>query len=233
MIVLASAPAFAKTFNTEQKTEIEAIIKEYVFENPQIIIDALENMQKKMMEERKEKAKKALKENRKEVEAGNTFIGNKNGKIVIIEFFDYNCGYCRSMSETFRKKIDEHKDLKIVMKELPSLSADSAEASKIAIAASMQGKYSEINKELMNFQGQNNKETAMNIAEKLGLDMKKLAKDAESDEVKKILENNRELATTLGSQAVPTIIIGEEVVMGAITETQLDEYIANLEKSKK
>ncbi len=229
-IMLFSGAAFAESFTPEQKKEIENIMVQYLQDNPKIVLEALEKLQQQLIEEKEAAAKKALKDNKKELETGDLFIGNKDGEVIIVKFFDYNCGYCRTMGKTLKNKIESDNNIKVILKELPSLGPESIEVSKVAIATGKQGKYAELYTKMMNEKSAVTKDKALTIAKNLGLDMDKLKQDMEAKETMATILKNRQLATELGSQAVPLIIIGDVMITGAVNEKELDELVKNYKK---
>ena len=116
----------------------------------------------------------------------------------VIEFFDYNCGYCKKALSEVSQLIDKDKKVRLILKEFPILSKGSEEASRVALAAKMQGKYWEFHRAMLENQGQANEASALRVAEKLGLDMARLKKDMASAEVKKEIDDTRQLANQDG-----------------------------------
>ena len=133
----------------------------------------------------------------------------------VIEFFDYNCGYCKKAFLDIAKLVDKDKKVRVIMKEFPILSKGSEEAAKVALAAKMQGKYWEFHRALLQSQGQANEATSLRVAEKLGLDMARIKKDMASPEVQKEIDDTRELATKMGIQGTPHFIVGDRIIPGA------------------
>ncbi len=224
--------ANAQSFDSKETKEIEKVVENYLLTNPKIIITALEKYQEMMEAEQKKKAIEVLNINRKEIEGGEYFLGNKDGKIKIVKFFDYNCGYCRIASKTLKEKMEKDKDIKLVLKELPSLSEESVEVAKIAMASVKQGKYEQMHAALMAGKGAATKESALELAKTLKLDIEKLKKDAEDKALLATILENRKLASALGSQAVPTIVIGDEVIVGTISSDDLDKKVKQLKDNK-
>ena len=135
----------------------------------------------------------AIKENAGELfrPTGSPVVGNAKGDVPVIEFFDYNCGYCKKAFADVAQLIDKDKKVQRDPKEFPILSKGSEEASRVALAAKMQGKYWEFHRAMLESQGQANEASALRVAEKLGLDMARLKKDMASAEVKKEIDDTR------------------------------------------
>jgi protein-disulfide isomerase len=141
--------------------------------------------------------------------------GNPNGDVSVVEFFDYNCPYCRRALPDVLKLINQDGNVRLVLKELPILSDDSVAAAKLALAANKQGKYFEMHQKLFSESGRANKDKALRIAKELGLDIAQLQRDAENPDIKKALNENKELAVKLDLEGTPMFLIGDRVIGGA------------------
>jgi len=141
--------------------------------------------------------------------------GNPNGDVSVVEFFDYNCPYCRRSLPDVLKLINEDGKVRLVLKELPILSDDSVAAAKLALAANKHGKYFEMHQKLFFEPGRANKDKALRIAKELGLDIAQLQRDAENPDIKKALNENKELAVKLDLEGTPMFLIGDRVIGGA------------------
>ena len=159
----------------------------------------------------------AIKENAGELfrPAASPVVGNVKGDVPVIEFFDYNCGYCKKAFTDVAQLMDKDKKVRVILKEFPILAKGSEEASRVALAAKMQGKYWEFHRAMLESQGQANEAAALRVAEKLGLDMARLKKDMASPEVKKEIDDTRQLATKMGIQGTPHFIVGDRIIPGA------------------
>ena len=235
----AKAPEIAKTtgaasFSPEQKKEIEQIIKSYLVANPEIFVDIQNALEDKMEKEQAEKLKVAIAENASEIYRAReaSVAGNPDGEITVVEFFDYNCGYCKHGLHDVVKLVETDPKVRVVFKELPILSKGSEEASHVALAAQKQGKYWEMHKAMLGAKGQMNEAAALQIAEKLGLDMDKLKKDMVSPEVKAEIEKAAALAKKLGVNGTPHFLIGDRAVAGAPDDLydQLERNVTELRK---
>ena len=213
----ASPSPAASAFTPEQRKELGALIKEILVNNPEILLEAQNALEAKMDKIQSERMAVAIKEHAGELfrPTGSPIVGNANGDVPVIEFFDYNCGYCKKAFSDIAKLVDKDKKVRVIMKEFPILSKGSEEAAKVALAAKMQGKYWEFHRALLQSQGQANEATSLKVAEKLGLDMARLKKDMASAEVQKEIDATRELATKMGIQGTPHFIVGDRIVPGA------------------
>lgn len=204
-------------FNDAQKRGIEQTIKEYLLKNPELIIEIQNALESKMAKEEEERTKKIVSENAKEIyrHPNSPVAGNPNGDITVVEFFDYNCGYCKRGFHNILEVIQKDPKIRIVFNELPILSKDSEEASKVALAARAQGKYWELHKALIESKGRVTEATALEAASKLGLDVEKLKRDKDSDAVNDELTRVGALARKMNINGTPHFLIGSEAIGGA------------------
>ncbi len=231
----APAPA-ASPFSADQKAAIEKIVKEYFLNNPEAFLEIQTALEAKMEKIQADKLKSALKDNAKDIyrRANAPVAGNVNGDITVVEFFDYNCGYCKRAFGDMAKLIEKDSKVRLVLKELPILSKGSEEASKVALAAKLQGKYWEVHRALINLRGELNEQTSLKAIEKIpGLDMAKLKKDMESAEVKGEIAFVRDLAQKMGIQGTPHFLVGDRAIPGAPQNLleQVTGHVTELRKS--
>lgn len=210
------------------KTAVESIVKEYILAHPDVLIQSLENQRmeaEKKMEEQAKAGVKTLLEELKTDEAV-PYAGTKDAKFTVVEFFDYNCGYCKKAFEEIRTVLDEDKDIKIYLIDMPILGPSSLEASKWALAAHKQGKYFEFHKALMEHQGGKDDKVLESKAKDAGLDIKKAIKDKNSEEIQNQIDANMKRAELLNITGTPGFVVGDELVRGYMTLDQLKEMIA-------
>jgi protein-disulfide isomerase len=217
-----------------QRQEIEAIIKDYLLKNPEVLMEAQNALEAKMDKLQAERTAVAIKQNAAEIfrPAASPVVGNAKGDVTVIEFFDYNCPYCKKAFSEVAQLVEKDKQVKLILKEFPILSKGSEEASKVALAAKLQGKYWEMHRALNESQGQSNEASALRIAEKLGLDMARLKKDMASPEVKREIDETRALAMKLGIQGTPHFLVGDRVIPGA-PENLLEQIKRNVAEVRK
>lgn len=231
---VVAAPA-ASPFTPEQKAGIEAIIKDYFLKNPEVFLEVQTALEFKMEKIQADKLKSALKDNAKDIfkRTNAPIAGNANGDITVVEFFDYNCGYCKKAFGDIAKLIEKDSKVKVVLMELPILSKGSEEAAKVALAAKLQGKYWPAHRALLGLRGELNEQTSLKAVEKLGLDMARLKKDMESDEVKGEIKLVRDIAQKMGIQGTPHFLVGDRAIAGAPGNLleQMSDHIVELRKS--
>ncbi len=232
-LMLAAAPlaAQAQSVTAEQRGEIERIIKEYLLKNPEVLQDAIAELEKKQAAAEAVKHQAAVKDNADAIfnSSRHVTIGNPQGDVTFVEFFDYNCGYCKRAMEDMMALMKEDSKLKVVLKEFPVLGPGSVEAARVAVAVRMQDKtgkkYLDFHQKLLGGRGQADKARAMAAAKEAGLDVARIEKDLNSDEVKASLEESFKLAEKLGLNGTPSYVIGDNVVVGAVGLAALKEKI--------
>ena len=226
--------AEAAKFTPEQKQEIEQIIKSYLVANPEIFVEVQNALEAKLEKEQAEKLKVAIAENAREIsrQPDASIGGNPDGDIAVVEFFDYNCGYCKRGLLDIVKLIESDPKVRVVFKELPILSKGSEEASRIALAARKQGKYWELHRAMLSSKGQLNEASTLQIAEKLGLDVAKLKADMASPEVKAEIEKSEALAKKMGVNGTPHFLVGDRAIAGA-PEDLYDQLARNVSELRK
>jgi len=229
-----AATADTVAFSPDQKKQIEDIVKGYLIANPEIFLDVQTALEEKMEKQQAEKLKVAIADNAGEIyrapEA--SVAGNPDGDITVVEFFDYNCGYCKRGLEDIVKLVESDPKVRVVFKELPILSKGSEQAAQVAIAAKKQGKYWEMHKALLSAKGHLDEATALRLAEKLGLDMDKLKADMASPEVKAEIAKDEKLAKKMGVNGTPHFLVGDRAIPGAPEDLykQLSENVQELRK---
>jgi protein-disulfide isomerase len=154
-------------------------------------------------------------------------LGNPKGNVTFVEFFDYNCGYCKRAMSDMLTLLKTDPKLKVVLKEFPVLGPGSVEAAKVAVAVRMQApkKYLEFHTKLLGGRGHADGARALAIAKEVGLDMARLEKDMKSPEIQKTLQKDFKLAEALGLNGTPSYVIGDNVIVGAIGLKGLQEKI--------
>ncbi|MFN0217869.1 MAG: DsbA family protein [Hyphomicrobium sp.] len=231
----AAKPAGAGVFSTEQKSAIGEIVKEYLLANPDVMVDVQTALEAKLEKEQAEKLKAFMASNAKDIfrNPQSPVAGDPNGDITVVEFFDYNCGYCKRGLPEVQKLIQSDKKVRFVFKELPILSKGSEETAKIALAAKKQGKYWEFHQAMLTQKGQANEASSIKAAEALGLDMSKLKTDMESKEIADELEADKELAKKMGINGTPHFLVGDKSIPGAPEDLhdQLEALVGDFRKA--
>ncbi len=227
--------ANSTSFSPDQKRAIEGIVKDYLVQNPEIFLEVQTALETKMAQQEADRTKKMVAEHAKEIyRAPNAPVaGNPNGDITVVEFFDYNCGYCKRGFAEVAKLVEQDKNVRVVFKEFPILRDESEQAAKVALAARMQGKYWEVHRDLIQTKGLVNEAVALKVAEAHGLDMAKLKTDMASPEVKAELDRVKDLANKLSINGTPHFLVGDRAVGGAPDNLYdvLEGHVTELRKS--
>src|SRR5262245_36508478 len=229
----ANAPS-SSAFTPAQRKELESIIKDILLNNPEIMLEVQNALETKMDKIQAERMAIAIKEHAGELyrPVSSPVVGNAHGDVPVIGSLDYNCGYCKKALSEVAHLVETDKKVRLILKEFPILAKGSEEASRVALAAKMQGKYWEFHRAMLTTQGQANEASALRVAEKIGLDMARVRKDMASPEVRKEIDDTRQLATKMGIQGTPHFIVGDRIIAGApenLTEL-LGKHVSDVRK---
>jgi protein-disulfide isomerase len=223
-LLIAAVPhsVRAEEFSKAQRGDIERIVHDYLVSHPEVLQEAMTELEKRQTAVEAEKHKAAVKAHAKALfnSPDQVTLGNPNGNVTFVEFFDYNCGYCKRAMSDMLTLLKSDPKLKIVLKEFPVLGPGSVEAAKVAVAVRMQDKtgkkYLEFHQKLLGGRGHADGARALAVAKEVGLDMAQLEKDMKSPEVQKALQQDFKLAEALGLNGTPSYVIGDNVIVGAI-----------------
>lgn len=239
---MAFAPlAIAQTaspFNEQQRQAIGEIVKDYLLKNPEVLQEVMAELEKKQAEQQKVAQSTAMKENRQTLlNAPHSIVaGNPQGDVTLIEFFDYNCGYCKRALTDLKTLVKADPKLRVVLKDFPVLGPDSVEASRVALAAGKQlqgDKLFDFHVKVMDSKGRVNGERAMAVAKDMGLDMARLQKDMQGPDIQAALQENMGLGDKLSLSGTPAFIIGDEIIPGAVGLDPLKQVVSNVRQCGK
>lgn len=207
------------------KAAVEKIVHDYILDHPEILPQAMENLQKR-------ESAQALSGIRDAVTAPfpGAVLGNPKGKVTLVEFTDFACSFCRQSVAAVEQLIDANPDLRVVIRELPILSPQSADAAKMALAAAEQGKYAAFHN-AMYAAGRPAPDTIAAAARAAGLDMDRAGKTIADPRVEAELARNVEFARRLGFNGTPSWIVGDQLLSGAVGKDKLAEAIEAARKS--
>ena len=218
----------AKTVSDLPVEQVEEIVRDYLMREPEIIYQALEELQRRQTAEKAEQQKQMLTSRRDDIEndPATPVAGNPEGDVALVEFFDYRCGYCRRVLSSMQALMEEDDQLKVVFKELPVLGEDSVRAARAALASHQQDEslYLDFHLALMSAEDLS-AQGIRTIAADIGLDPDQLETDMESDEVSKAIDDNYQLASALGIEGTPAFVIGDNLVPGAVDKDRLAALI--------
>lgn len=227
------ASAESESFNDNQVKAIQKIVKDYLLANPEVLLEVQEAYEKKVDAKRSEAQRSRMPELYKSLAAMKTELAPfmvGSGDVTMIEFFDYNCPYCQRALSDVVKLIDSDKNFKTLFLEYPILSQGSQEASKVAVAAAKQGKYFEFHKAMLTA-GHASKESALKVAEKLGLDMDKVKADVASPETAALIAKISEIGRRSFIDGTPSFIVGDQTSPGVADFDQLKQLVEETRKS--
>lgn len=229
------ATAAAQSFSPVQQQEIDRLIHDYLRQHPEAVMDALKAAQQQADDARMEAAKKMIAAKRDELlhDPNSVVAGNPNGDVTLVEFFDYRCPYCKAIEPSLEALIKEDGNLRVIYKEFPILGPTSVVASRVAIAARRQGKYTEFHDRMIALKGNIDSDAVMKVAKASGLDLTKLKHDMTAASVAQTIQRNYALADALGIDGTPALVIGDQLTMGAVDIDGLRQLIADARKNKK
>jgi protein-disulfide isomerase len=228
----AGAPARAAEFTAAQKTELGPIIRDYLLQNPEVLRDAMAALDKKQKDEEAAHQQSAIDQKASDLfdSPYQATLGNPQGKVTLVEFFDYNCGFCKRALDDTAKLLKTEPDLKVVLKDFPVLGPGSVEAARIAGAVRNQfkgDKFWQYHYKLLSTHGPVGKEQALAVAKELGADMGQIAKDADKAEIRTGIQQNMQLADLLNLTGTPSYVVGKDVVVGAVGYDELKGRVDN------
>ncbi len=231
-----SFSALAADSSALTKSDVPAIVKETLMNDPEIIMQALEKLRAKKAEEAKKATSAALEKNRAAIfqspDIPASGASAADADVMIAEFFDYHCGYCKHFLPELAKVMADDKKLRVVFIDFPILSEDSVTAAKAALAVNRlnKDKYFEFHSALMKESGKFDEKRLLEIAKKIGIKADALKAEMAKPEVTALLDKNRAVAQEIGINGTPGLIIGNQVVPGSLSGEELKGMIAELRK---
>jgi protein-disulfide isomerase len=231
-VVCLALPAAAQAPAGPDRAAIEKIVREYLLQNPEVLVEAMNELRRRQESAASDAAKQAIAAHKKELfeDAASPVGGNAKGDVTLVEFFDYHCGYCKQVHEPMLTLMREDKNLRVIYKEMPILAPESRIAAAGALAAQKQGKYVELHNALMAARGKLTKDRVLALAKEQKLDVARLEKDMDTPEIQGAIDNNLKLAALIGVDGTPAFIIGDQFAPGALPIEQLREMVAQARK---
>lgn len=246
-ILAIAAPSFAANsaaanVSPAERAKIEGVVHEYLVKNPQVLLEVMQILQSQQAD----KAQQTVKQTQQSAPSfakalfhqnNDPVVGNPNGKVTVVEFFDYQCPHCVDMAPVMAAVIKANPDVRVIYKDFPIRGPVSEFAARAAIAANMQGKYDVFSHALLTSNAPLTQESILEIAKANGLDVEKLKKDMDSSAVKNQLTANMKLAKDLKLFGTPALFVGKTSAMGKdpinylpgrMDATQLQEVINNV-----
>ena len=224
--VLATMP-FGALAQTLDEDRVKELVLEAIRENPQIGIEAVEILQQREASAQAQLQAQTLTDQRMllEQDPNAPVLGNPEGDVTVVEFFDYNCPYCRQAMPEVQGMLDADPNVRLVYREWPILGEGSVFAARAALASRNQGKYEEFHWAMMGMTGRAEEASVMRIANEVGLDIDQLLADMESPEVNAHLEESMRLSQALGFNGTPSFVIGEDLLPGFVEESVLLDVV--------
>lgn len=220
-----------------QKTDVQKVVHTYLVQNPEVVIEALQGYQQKQMQQ----AQKMMQKTQESAvtfandifkNAADPVIGNPNGTVTLVEFFDYQCGHCVAMTSTINTVVKTNPQLRVVFKEFPIRGPISEFAAKAALAAKNQGKYLQLHDALMQANGRLSNDTILQIAAAQGLNVNTLKTDMDSVSINNQIKANYKLAQDLGLMGTPALFIAKTNVVSNPTANAITFVPGRVEKDQ-
>ena len=226
-VVALAAQAPAQTHELDPAA-VQRIVREYLLEQPEVLEEAIHVLRTKREREKRTRAKAAIRENLDSLLGHplSAVSGNPGGDVTLVEFFDYQCGYCKRSLEPVMELLESDTALRIVWKELPVLGPISRFAARASMAAQQQGQFLEFHVAVMGTADKLSEERVMAIAEGIALDVERLRRDMADPALEAYLDETYRLATSIGVTGTPAFVIGDTLVPGAVDGARLKELIA-------
>ena len=216
----------------DDKVALGKAIRAYLIANPEVLVEAMQELERKQDSQQSSQAQKAIQENRSALlsDPETPIAGNPDGDVTIVEFSDYQCPYCRRAHAAVKAVLAADSKVKLVFKDLPILGEPSRIAALAALASRAQNKHLALHNALLEYNGKLDRDRIMEISASVGLDIAQLQKDMEDPKLKAVIERNMGLASALGVRGTPAFVIGKQFVPGAVDADTLKQMIADARK---
>jgi protein-disulfide isomerase len=217
----AEAPSAASS-------SIDQQISQYLKDHPEEVMAALRLAQANAEKQKEADAQLAVAQQQDQIfnNPADPVIGNVNGDVTVVEFFDYRCPYCKRVSDSLMTLVKDDSNVKVVYKEFPILGPDSVVAAKIALAAHRQGKYEQVHTAFMAHKGSFEQADLLDLAASVGADPAKLAADMQDPAILGQLQATESLAAALGITGTPGFLFGKQLVPGAVSLDDMKKLVA-------
>ena len=217
------------------RDDIKELVLEAIRENPEIIMEAVQLLQQREQQAQDQRAAQTLADLRPTLEGDPNapVLGNPNGDVTVVEFFDYNCPYCRRAKPAVEALLAKDPNVRLVYREWPILGEGSVFAARAALASRKQGKYEEFHWAMMGMQGRAEESSVLRIAESIGLDIEQMREDMQDPAIDEHFATSVRLTQSLGFSGTPSFVIGDALVPGLVSEDVLMETVANARAAKR
>jgi len=229
LLTTLGGPVAAAADQTREPSReaVERIIREYLLSHPEVLEEALGALQQRRAATERQRQTEALKRHENDLlrDPAAPVGGNPGGDATVVEFFDYRCGYCKTVAPVVRQLLQRDRQVRFVYKELPVLGPDSVVASRAALAAVAQGRYAALHDALLDAREPLSRPVVLKIAAQVGLDVGRLEKDMDAPETLALIRRNQELARAIGIRGTPAFVVGGQVVPGAVDLATLERLV--------
>ncbi|MEW7008351.1 DsbA family protein [Lentilitoribacter sp. EG35] len=230
---IASSPVGASlAFDDAEKKELGEIIKQYLIENPEVLVEAQTVLEQRQLIAQQQRLKSIITDMADDIanNSDDIVFGNPDGDVTIVEFFDYNCGYCKRAMSDMIEIVEKDPNVKFVLKEFPILGPESVEATSVSIAVNRIApeKSARFHTEMLGSSGRANKDKGMSIADSLGIDLVALEKELQDQTLLEGINKTYEIAQALEINGTPSYIVGEEPIFGAVGVSDILKKIQNM-----
>ncbi|WP_370271564.1 DsbA family protein [Pseudooceanicola nitratireducens] len=224
LTALLPLPAVAEALD---ESRVKELVLQAIRENPEIVMEAVAILEKRKAGEQAVVQAETLKTQRNLIEndPNAPVLGNPDGDVTVVEFFDYNCPYCRRVKPEVQALLDADPNVRLVYREWPILGDGSVFAARAALAARKQGKYDAFHWAMMANKGRAEEASVMRIAEQVGLDLEQLRADMQAPEVQQHIATSMQLSQALGFNGTPSFVIGDALLPGFVETAQLKELV--------
>ena len=230
-LAAADKPTDGASFSAAQRDAIGQIVREYLLKNPEVLVEVSAELDKRRKAEEAGKQSRVLISEKESIfrSPHDYVLGNPNGDITVVEYFDYNCGWCKRALNEVNKLTDQDKNVRVVMKEFPIFGEHSTFAAKAALASIKQNKYWEFHTALMKAK-QVTTSSTLDIAKSVGIDVEALKTEMAKPVYDKTIEENSRIAQALGMQGTPGFIVDSRVNFGYVPASGLKDMLADIRK---
>ena len=221
----------AAEFTAAQKDEMGGVIRDYLLKNPEVLQDAMAELERRQKAQEEAKRRQTVDDRSADLfnKPGDVVLGNPKGRVTLVEFFDYNCGFCKRSLDDIAKLLKTEPEMRLILKDFPVLGPGSVEAALVADAARNQLKgdqFWQFHQKLLGGQhGPVGRAQALAVAKEMGVNMDQLAKDAAGPDVKSEIQNTLKLADALSLTGTPSFVVGHDVVVGAVGYDELKDRV--------
>lgn len=225
-------------FSSDQIEEIQKIVHDYLVQNPKVLVEASQELQKQSRVQEEEYAQQAIQKHTQSLfrDANSPIAGNPKGTVTLVEFFDYQCGHCKEMNSIVKNLINKNKNLRVIYKELPVFGGESHYAAQVALASVNQGKYKAYHDALLDTENPLDKKKVFATAKSIGISISRLKKEMSDPKIEKQIRDNFKLAQALHLIGTPTFVISNqgmtkfEFIPGATSERDLQSKLEQVQK---